>query len=171
LVPPLGRLRRRQALAVQFAHPGGVLRRPDVGDGHRQELLARPAVLLERGVVDLEEAQVAPAVDPLGQRQAVEALTRLLVALRQGALAPSRLGDVGVDGHAAALRQGIEDDLQDASVGQGPFGTRAPAAAGAGQAGRHRSLGVGRRIVAALGQVPDQGLVGPARREQGDVDL
>ena len=74
LVTPGAGAKRAEAVAAGDAaqQRRDVLGRPDVLDRHRQELLARPAVLADRRVVDGQEAQRVGLVDPHRQRAGLE---------------------------------------------------------------------------------------------------
>ncbi len=61
-----------RAVGDQVHQPRHVLRRADVGDAHGQELVAAVAVVLQRGLVDLEEGERAEVVEPHGRRVLVE---------------------------------------------------------------------------------------------------
>ena len=61
-----------RAVGDQVHQPRQVLRRADVGDAHGQELGAAVAVVLERGLVDLEKGERVEVVDPHRRRVLVE---------------------------------------------------------------------------------------------------
>src|SRR5260221_13480285 len=70
-----------------FGEPGQEARdlggRPDVGQGHGQELRARVTVEMDGRIVDGEEGQAVRIVDPHGMGIAVEKEPVLLLALLQ----------------------------------------------------------------------------------------
>src|ERR1051326_5159321 len=72
------------------------LRRPNVEDRHRQELLAAVAVMFQRGVVGGEEAQARAVVPPHRQRVAVKEKS-------ERRLAPLEVGDVDPDADGPAV--------------------------------------------------------------------
>ena len=68
VAPTAGRLPRLSRVIEMREQRVDVLGAPEVPDGHGQELVARVAVALDRGVVDLEEPQRGQVVNPHRQR-------------------------------------------------------------------------------------------------------
>ena len=69
------RASRRRPVAMvahERLHARDVLRRPDLADAHREELLARPPIVLHRRVVHGEEAQRLGVEHPHRDRRALE---------------------------------------------------------------------------------------------------
>ena len=103
-VPPRARLLEILSLGrevlVQFRH---ILRRTDLGNRHGEEFVTRIAVVNERSLVDLDEAQGLDVVDPHRVRMTLEEHAEVLLGLPQcrlGILATSDVMGEGVESDA-----------------------------------------------------------------------
>ena len=81
---------------------GDVLRGADLGDRHGQELIARIAVVKQRGLVDFDEAQRLHVVDPHRVRMTLEQHAEILLGLPQCCLGVFPTGNV--------MRKRVEPD-------------------------------------------------------------
>src|SRR5436190_8447506 len=92
--PELWRVGIAHHLMNVFEHGGHLFGRPDILQGHPQELLARVAVMLNGGIVDFQESQTGVIENPHGDGVTVENETILLFAFAQGGLGLLAVGHV-----------------------------------------------------------------------------
>lgn len=104
MAPLAGTLHADARERDRLAQRRDLLGRADVGDRHREELVAGVAVVLHGGGVDLEEAQRLAVVDPGGLRVVREQQPVLRFARLEPGLREPLLGDVLGDGDEALLR-------------------------------------------------------------------